>query len=229
MAAKILAVDDDVALAKTIERVLRDAEYTAVLAHTAEDGISLAQTERPDLILLDVMVPSIGGWAACRQLRQFYDGKILFLTALGDVKDIVRGLEMGADDYIVKPFNQAELLARVKAHLRRAPTAVSPIHKFESDNGSLTIDVAAHTVTVNHQQVELTPREFDLLTALVTNADRVVPTAKLVQQAWGLTDRDAADNIKPYIHYLRRKIETDPASPHWILTVRGIGYRFATS
>ena len=229
MTAKILAVDDDVALAKTIERVLCDADYTAVITHTAEDGIALAQTGRPDLILLDVMVPSMGGWAACRQIRQFYNKPIIFLTALGDVKDIVRGLETGADDYIVKPFDQAELLARVKAHLRRRATAVPATQKFNFNNGALTVDIAAHIVTVNNKVVELTPREFDLLTALVMNVDHVVPTAKLVQQAWGLTDLDAVGNIKPYIHYLRKKIETDPASPHWILTVRGIGYRFVVS
>lgn len=228
MPGKILIVDDDVALAKTIEIVLSSASYEPLVAHTAEDGVRLAKREQPDLILLDVMVPSMGGWDACHKIRGFSNKPIVFLTALGDVSNIVKGLEIGADDYIVKPFDQVELLARVKAHLRRLQTAVSTTQQFEFGDGAIMVDVPAHTVRVNGEVVELTPREFELLTALITSAGRVVSTADLVEQAWGLSDRDAADNIKPYIHYLRKKIEADPASPRWILTVRGIGYRFST-
>ncbi len=227
MPAKVLAVDDDIVLVQTIEQTLRDAGYTAVTAHTTEDGIHLARTEQPDLILLDVMIPSMGGWAACKHIRQFSDTPIIFLTALGDVENIVRGLEIGGDDYIVKPFDQTELLARIKAHLRRG-TAVSPPRKYEFSNGRFMMDMAAHVVSVNGVTVDLTPREFDLLAVLVTHAGKVIPTDSLVMKAWGLTDRGAVDNIKPYIHYLRKKIEADPASPRWILTVRGVGYRFAS-
>jgi DNA-binding response OmpR family regulator len=222
----ILVVDDDVALTKTIERILIDAQFVPFFAYTAEDGVRLAQEQRPDLILLDVMIPQMGGWAVCQTVRQFTQTPIIFLTALGDVDNIVKGLEMGADDYMVKPFVQAEFLARVKAHLRRTqsmPTAA----KFALGDGALVIDTAAHIVTVNDETVDLTPREFDLLRALATRAGQVVPTAELVKEAWSLTDRDALDNIKPYIHYLRKKIEADPAAPRWILTVRGIGYRLA--
>lgn len=219
-------VDDDVTLAKTIERILMAANYNPVVAHTAEDGLRLARCEQPDLILLDVMIPSMGGWTACQQVRQFSDVPIIFLTALGDVVDIVHGLEVGADDYLVKPFDQAEFLARIKALLRRTqpPDQKNPL---TFGGGALTIDAAAHTVRVNGQEVDLTPREFDLLAALAARAGQAVPTADLVKQAWGLSDRDAIDNIKPYIHYLRKKIEADSASPRWIKTVRGIGYRFA--
>ena len=229
MAEKILLVDDDLALARMVARVLREAEYAPVLAHTAEDGVHLAQVEQPELILLDVMVPSMGGWAACRRIRQFSDAPIMFLTALGDVENIVRGLEIGADDYIVKPFDQAEFLARIKAHLRRAGTAVPTAQTYTFNDGALIVDVAAHTVVVNGRQVDLTPREFDLLQVLVERAGQVVPTAELVKKAWGMTDEDALHNIKPYIHYLRRKIEADPAAPRWILTVRGLGYRMAVT
>jgi DNA-binding response OmpR family regulator len=168
----------------------------------------------------------MGGWAVCQTVRKFTQTPIIFLTALGDVENIVKGLEMGADDYMVKPFVQAEFLARVKAHLRR--TQAAPVaSKYVLGNGALVIDTAAHIVTVNDEEVDLTPREFDLLRVLAAKAGQVVPTAELVKEAWSLTDRDALDNIKPYVHYLRKKIEADPATPRWILTVRGIGYRLA--
>jgi DNA-binding response OmpR family regulator len=134
---------------------------------------------------------------------------------------------MGADDYLVKPFKHKELLARIKAQLRRMQALPRPVQPFVFGDGSLVVDLPAHRVETNGRKVELTPRESELLAALVSNAGRVVSTADLVWQAWGLKDRDAVDNIKPYIHYLRKKIEVDPASPRWILTVRGVGYRFA--
>ena len=226
MPSTILVVDDDIALTKTIERILIDAELMPFFAYTAEDGVRLAQEQRPDLILLDVMIPHMGGWAVCQTVRKFTQTPIIFLTALGDVENIVKGLEMGADDYMVKPFDRAEFLARVKAHLRRTQTAPMA-SKYALGNGALVIDMAAHIVTVNNEAVDLTPREFDLLWVLAAKAGQVVPTADLVKEAWSLTDRDALDNIKPYIHYLRKKIEADPATPRWILTVRGIGYRLA--
>lgn len=225
MTNRILVIDDDIVLTKTIERILVDAGYAPLLAHTAEDGVRLVQDEHPDLILLDVMIPHMGGWAACQTVRQFSQTPIIFLTALGDMKDIVRGLEIGADDYMVKPFNQAEFLARIKAHLRRIHSANPPVSRFELGDGALVVDTAAHTVTVHNQAVSLTPREFDLLRVLAAQAGQVVPTAELVKKAWGFTDQDALDNIKPYIHYLRKKLEVDPATPRWIKTVRGIGYR----
>lgn len=225
---KILIVDDDIPLTKTIERTVREAGYDTLLAYTAEDGLRLALNRRPDLILLDIMVPNMGGWEVCRQVREASDVPIIFLTALGATENIVHGLEMGADDYIVKPFEDAELLARVKAHLRRAQGAGEEKNLLVFEQGILIIDVAAHKVTRRGEPVDLTPREFELLVALAADAGRVIPTADLVQRAWGMSDAAATDNIKPYIHYLRKKIEDDPASPRWILTVRGVGYRFAS-
>lgn len=224
MPSKILIVDDDVALNKTLEVVLGRAGHQVIQAHTAEDGVRLALTNRPDLILLDVMVPNMGGWEACRRLREQSDIPIIFLTALGQVDDVVRGLKIGADDYVVKPFNHSELLARIMAHLRRTKTDVGSILEF--GQGALILDLNAHSVEVDGRSIDLTPREFDLLTSLAENAGRVVPTSDLARQAWGLKDRDAVDNIKPYIHYLRKKLEKDPASPRWIKTIRGVGYRF---
>lgn len=227
MYQKILVVDDDFALTNTLERVLKGSGYVPVTAHTAEDGLRFAISQQPDLALLDVMVPSMGGWELCQRLRALSDMPIIFLTALGNVENVVRGLETGADDYMVKPFSHSEILARINAQLRRMRPAGTPSQRFSFGKGTLTIDLAARLVQTAGQSVDLTPREFELLSALVCSAGRVIPTADLVRQAWGLDDSDALDNIKPYIHYLRKKIEVDPASPRWIVTVRGVGYRFA--
>ena len=227
MSDKILIVDDDVALAKTIETILVGASYKTFLAFTAEDGIRLALSKQPDLVLLDVMVPNMGGWAACQKLREASDVPIIFLTALGNVENVVRGLEMGADDYMVKPFIEAEFLARIKAHLRRTKPQTKPLNQLTFGDGELVVDLPSHRVIMHGNEVSLTPREFELLSVLVCNAGQVLPTAELVSRAWGLNDKEAVDNIKPYIHYLRKKIEADSASPRWIQTVRGVGYRFA--
>lgn len=227
MNRKILIVDDDTALAKTIEHILLKANYHTLVAYTAEDGLDLARTAVPHLALLDVMVPSMGGWELCRQIRRFTDIPIIFLTALGSVDNVVRGLEVGADDYIVKPFEQAEILARVMAHLRRSSGQGKLTTYYNLGDGALIVDLAARTVLVAGESVELTPREFDLLAVLVERAGNVVKTADLAEQAWQMNDAGALDNVKPYIHYLRKKIEADPADPHWIKTVRGVGYRLA--
>ncbi|MBK8984761.1 MAG: response regulator transcription factor [Chloroflexi bacterium] len=229
MSQTILIVDDDTALAKTIEHILLRSAYKTLVAYTAEDGLDLARTAAPDLALLDVMVPSMGGWELCRQIRSFTDIPIIFLTALGSVDNVVRGLEMGADDYIVKPFDQAEILARVMAHLRRSggKDKARAVSRYELADGELIVDLATHEVFVAGAIVELTPREFDLLVVLAEHTGRVVKTEELARQAWQMSDVAAIDNVKPYIHYLRKKIEADPAAPRWIKTVRGVGYRLA--
>jgi len=226
MVERILVVDDDVRLTTTIEAILKDAGYAPLVAHTAEDGLRLAIIREPDLALLDVMMPNMGGWELCRRLRDFSDLPIIFLTALSDVKDIVRGLEIGADDYLVKPFKRPELLARIKAHLRRVPESRVP-PELVFGEGELVIDLMKRGVEVHGEAVELTPREFDLLATLARHSGRVLTKQELLRRAWGLEDEDAQDNLKPYIHYLRKKIEEDSASPRWILTARGVGYRFA--
>ncbi|MCA9969240.1 MAG: response regulator transcription factor [Anaerolineales bacterium] len=227
MNGRILVVDDDVPLAKTIAQVLQRAGLKPLLAYTAEDGLQLALSDQPDLILLDIMVPNMGGWAVCRRVRETSQVPIVFLTALGNTENVVHGLGMGADDYIVKPFEEAELVARVQAHLRRTYGVAPTTSRLTFGGGEVVIDLQARQVAVNGRDVNLTPREYDLLLALAGQAGRVIPTADLVQRAWGFTDEAAADNVKPYIHYLRKKIERDPADPQWILTVRGVGYRFA--
>lgn len=225
MNSKILVVDDDIPLTKTLQRILADGGYFSLAAHTAEDGLRLALNEVPDLILLDVMIPNMGGWEVCRRVRLESAAPIIFLTAIGDSENIVKGLELGGDDYIVKPFNPKVVLARIKAHLRRA-AAPEPSKKLVFDDGGLVIDLQGHSVSRDGELLDLTPREYQLLTVLARNAGRVLTTNELIQNAWGMDDTMSRDNIKPYIHYLRKKIERDPTDPRWVQTVRGIGYRF---
>lgn len=226
MNAKILLVDDDVPLSQAISRTLEAAGYQPLMAYTAEDALQVAFTQQPDLILLDIMVPTSGGWEVCRRIRELHDTvPIIFLTALGNTENVVYGFEVGADDYIVKPFEEAELLARVKAHLRRAQNSASP-QRLVFGQDEIVLDLRNRLVLVRGTAVELTPREYELLVALATQAGRVVPAAELASRAWGMTDSAAVDNLKPYIHYLRKKLELDPAAPRWIMTIRGIGYRF---
>lgn len=229
MSARILVVDDDVALTEMLERLLATAGYRCTATHLAEEGFRLAVAGPVDLVLLDIMVPEMGGWELCRQLRQCSNVPIIFLTALGDAESMVRGLEIGADDYIVKPFEPTVVLARIKAQLRRAGSAAgsnTTTSQLTFGGGELTVDLAARTVTHRKRPVELTPREFDLLAALAGNAGRALSTRELLKRAWSVDDRAAVVNIKPYIHYLRKKLEDDPSAPRWIQTVRGIGYRF---
>jgi len=226
MQTTILIVDDDVALTRTLETLLSRHHFKPIVAYTAEDGVRLALTANPQLILLDVMIPSMGGWEACRRIRAKTDIPILFLTALGNTPDIVQGLELGADDYLVKPFEPDEILARIKANLRRFRPTSLPSQVLSFRDGVMVINTAGRQVMVNDQEIELTPREYDLLLVLAQNANRVIPAMELVTVAWGANYGDAAENLKPYIHYLRRKIELDPSQPAWIKTVRGVGYRF---
>ena len=228
MPYKILVVDDDVALTKTLIQILVSAGYIPLIAYTAEDGVDLARSKNPDLALLDVMVPTMGGWELCRQLRRFSDMPIIFLTAMGNVENVVQGLEAGADDYIVKPFEPTEVLARIMALLRRATPQNKAVEFFKFGGGDLLIDVAARQVTVCGEIKNLTKREFQLLMVLAQHAGKVVATADLARQAWLMEDQQAIENIKPYIHYLRKKIEDDPAAPRWIHTIRGVGYRLQT-
>jgi DNA-binding response OmpR family regulator len=228
MTHSILIVDDDVPLSKTIESILQTAGYQTLAAYTAEDGVSLARSQKPDLALLDVMIPAMGGWEMCRQIRAFTDMPIIFLTAMSSVENVVQGLETGADDYIVKPFDPAEMLARIMAHLRRAKPSANPDEHYNFGLGDLEIDVHSRSVRAYGKEITLTNREFQLLQTLAARAGKVITSSDLARSAWGMDDASAIDNIKPYIHYLRKKIEADPASPRWIQTVRGVGYRLLT-
>lgn len=227
MADKILVVDDDENNVWLVSTILKHNGFEVVEAFSAEEGLRAAYQLQPDLVLLDIMMPNMDGWEVCSRLRELSEVPIIFLSAKTNIKDVVRGLEEGADDYIMKPFDNQELIARVKAHLRRKPQSKETIEELTMDNGNFGINFLKREVTVRGQMIDLTPKEYDLLATLIRNIGRVVTRSELVRQAWGPEYTDANESLKLYVHYLRRKIETDPDSPRYVLTSRGVGYRFA--
>jgi DNA-binding response OmpR family regulator len=226
MSAKVLVVDDEKTTVNLIGILLERRDFDVIKAYSAEEGLRMAYKHQPDIVLLDIMMPDMDGWEVCRRLREMSDVPILFLTARGDIKDVVDGLNMGADDYIIKPYDNDELVARIKAHLRRAPRN-DMSEELTFDNGDFRINFMNREVYVRNEIKHLTPKEFNLLGVLVRSAGRVVTRRELVTQAWGDEYSDAIDSLKLYIHYLRQKVETDPTRPDYILTSRGVGYRFA--
>ncbi|MCC6177771.1 MAG: response regulator transcription factor [Chloroflexi bacterium] len=225
---KILIVDDDRDLLEAVALGLQ-LQWQGVEIVTAEDGesaVSTFDTELPDVVLLDVGLPRLDGFEVLRRIRQTSDTPVLMLTARGDELDKVRGLEIGADDYITKPFSPLELLARIKAVLRRSelppPVRVAP--SFSA--GDLSVNFESREVTRRGHPVPLSATEYRLLFHLVRNAGHVVPREALLARVWGDEYRDQSDYLKVYVSRLRAKLEDDPESPRYILTERGLGYRF---
>ncbi len=225
MAEQILVIDDEELTVQLIAMLLERRGYEVVRAYRAEEGLREAYRTHPDLILLDIMMPEMDGWEVCRRLRELSDVPIIFLTAKDDVRDVVSGLEMGADDYVVKPYDNDELVARIRAHLRRVPKPAMA-EELVFDGGNFRINFISREVKVRGQPVHLTPKEFNLLGVLARNAGRVITRTELVKEAWGPEYGDAIDSLKLYIHYLRQKVEVDPQHPTYIMTSRGVGYRF---
>lgn len=225
MSEKILVIDDEETTVQLIAMLLERRDFEVIKAYRAEDGLRKAYAHQPDLVLLDIMMPDMDGWEVCKRLREMSDVPIIFLTARGEVKDVVRGLEMGADDYVVKPYDNDELVARVRAHLRRSPRP-NTSEELIFDNGNFRVNFMNREVYVRNEIKHLTPKEFNLLGVLVRNAGRVVTRTDLVTQAWGEEYNDAIDSLKLYVHYLRQKLEDNPQQPDYILTSRGVGYRF---
>jgi DNA-binding response OmpR family regulator len=226
MASHLLVVDDDALLRRSLGLQLEQAGYRISLAGSAEDALALAQRDRPDLILLDMGLPGMDGLEALKQFKQQADVPVIFVTARRRELDTILGLELGADDYITKPFNPDVLLARVKAVLRRsaAPVAASagpePIVA-----GDVVIDPAAHTVIVAGRLVELTGREFALLHALALEAGKVLSVDDLIARVWGAEFSGESQVVYVHIRWLREKIEDDPNAPTRIVNVRGVGYK----
>jgi two-component system KDP operon response regulator KdpE len=225
---KILVVDDaaEVIEAVTVSFGLQWRETEVIGADNGETALDLIEQEKPDIVLLDIAMPGMDGFAVLRELRTFSDVPVIMLTARDDVLDKVKGLELGADDYVTKPFDHLELLARVKALLRRLdmPQPVSRAPSFKS--GNLTMDFATHEVRLDGERVPLTATEYKLLYHLVRNAGRVLPHETLLAKVWGREYIDEIDYLRVYIRRLRRKLEEDPEHPRHILTERGLGYRF---
>jgi two-component system KDP operon response regulator KdpE len=225
MAEKILVIDDEETTVQLIAILLERRGYEVIKAFRADEGLRKAYRSQPDLVLLDIMMPDMDGWDVCKRLREMSDVPIIFLTARGETRDVVRGLEMGADDYVLKPYDNDELVARVRAHLRRSPRP-NMSEELVFNNGEFRINFMNREVRVRNEIKHLTPKEFNLLGVLVRSAGRVVTRNELVTEAWGEEYGDAIDSLKLYIHYLRQKLEVDPNHPEYILTLRGVGYRF---
>ena len=224
MLEKILIIDN-AASTPELQRILMGRYgYDVTTALTAEDGLREAYRTQPDLILLDLL-PDMDGWDVCRRLRDLSDVPIIFLTAYGDKRDVVKGLELGADDYILKPFDTTELIARIKALTRRLSPS-SGIEELILDQGKFKINFEKRELQIANVPVHLSPKEFDLLGVLVRNTGRIVTNLHLTKEAWGSEYNDTPKRVKMYVHHLRLKIEKDPAHPKYILTSHRIGYRF---
>ncbi len=224
MRGRVLVVDDDTALAEMIGIVLRGEGLEVVVCADGATALDAVRRTRPDLVLLDLMLPGTDGFEVCRQIRAESMVPVVMLTARSDTADVVRGLEVGADDYVPKPFKPKELVARVRARLRRLdPAPAGPPEALSI--GPVTIDVAGHAVHRDGLPVPLTPLEFDLLLALARRPGQVFSREQLLEQVWGY--RHAADTrlVNVHVQRLRSKVEEDPEHPEVVLTVRGVGYK----
>ncbi len=226
MAEKILVIDDDKPEVQEVSMLLARHGFEVFKAYCAQGGLRMAYQHQPDLVLLEAMLPNTDGWEVCRRLREMSDVPIIFLTARDNPKDAAKGLDLGADDYIVKPHDNDELVARIRASLRRSPKP-NMSEELVFNRGDFRVNFMNREVWVKNSHKHLTPKEFNLLAVLVRNAGRVVTRDELVTEAWGEEYNDAIDSLKLYVHYLRQKLETNPQQPEYILTSRGVGYRFA--
>jgi len=225
---KVLVIDDapDVVEVVRLCFELRWPEATVLSADDGASGLELVEAESPDIIILDIGLPDMDGYEVCREIRRWSDVPVIMLTVRSEDTDIVKGLELGADDYITKPFSHIELLARVQAVLRRVE--MLPLESGEQPfvSGELRVDFAAREVHVRGVLVKLTPIEYNLLYHLIKNAGRVLTHASLLGKVWGREYFDAINYLKVHIQHLRQKLEEDPQDPKMIITERGVGYKF---
>lgn len=222
-------VDDDPRLLRFVRANLESRGYQVSTAFEGREALETIDQEIPDLIILDIMLPGdIDGYELCARVREFSTVPIIMLTARGEEQDKVKGLRLGADDYLTKPFSAQELLARVEAVLRRAHLSQEPQPSPMMTYGNLTIDLLRRRVTIRGQEVSLTPTEYKLLSQLATHAGRVILHEDLLARVWGAEYRDELDYLRAYVHYLRQKIEDDPHHPKYILSKPGVGYMLAT-
>lgn len=219
----VLVVDDEATIRETLQYNLEKEGYDVVTAADGTDALDTARSEHFDLIILDLMLPELDGLSVCRAIRKEQDVPIIMLTARTGEMDKIVGLESGADDYVVKPFSLGELLARVRAVLRRAPAAGRQ-DVLESDN--LHLDLIARRATLEDAEIALTPKEFDLLAELMRNQGMVLSRDLILTKVWGYDYLGDSRTVDVHIRWLREKIEADPSSPKRIVTVRGVGYRF---
>ncbi len=229
MTKKILVVDDEPAQLRLANQVLSNNGYEVLQAKSGQEALRIIFELRPDLVLLDVMMPGIDGWQTCSCIREITDIPVIMLTGKRNAEDdIVRGLECGADEYLTKPLGNRELLARVRSALRRAeqPSYLDEKKKTMFSDDYLIVDVDERKVTINGERLKLTPREFRLLALLVENAGHVLSHQQVLENVWGWEYIDDVDYVRIYISHLRQKIEPDTSQPRYILTEPGVGYYF---
>jgi two-component system, OmpR family, response regulator RegX3 len=225
----ILLVEDEESITTPLVEALRREGFDTAVSGTAGESLALADRLKPDLVLLDVMLPDGSGFDVCRELRARSRVPIIMLTARGEEADRVAGLELGADDYVVKPFSARELVARVRAVLRRAAEAGERRVEGATKIGDLRIDPARRSVSFRGEELELSRKEFDLLRLLIENAGSVVTRERLIDEVWDTNWFGSTKTLDVHVSGLRKKLEDDPGSPRYIHTVRGVGFRFSTA
>jgi DNA-binding response OmpR family regulator len=223
---KILVVDDEERMVRFIRMNLEHDGFVVSEAFNGKQAIGKLRDVNPDIVLLDVMMPDVDGFDVLETFREFTNVPVIMLTAKGEEEDRVRGLELGADDYVTKPFSPRELVSRIKAVLRRTEGATGSMHGLIEVDERLKIDFDRREIWLEGKLVKLRPTEYRLLYHLVQNTGWVVSHDQLLQKVWGYEYRDEPHYVRLYINYLRQKLEKDPANPKYILTERGVGYRF---
>lgn len=225
---KLLIVEDDSSLVKALELYFSRSGYQVSIAENGLEGLQRLYSERPNIVILDIAMPKMDGWEVCRRIRELSDVPIVILTARVQEDERVKGLKLGADDYVIKPFSLKELEARVEAVLRRARVTRPQKSGILFANEELVIDADRLIVTRDGKQVKLTPTELRLLLFLAENGGRVLTHRQILEKIWGAEYADDVDYVKLFVYRLRRKIEPDPKHPKYILSERGIGYRFVS-
>jgi two-component system KDP operon response regulator KdpE len=230
MQQKVLVIEDDADVCTVLERILDRHDFEVLTANNALAGLRMAFQHQPEAIILDVVLPEIDGFETCRRLREMTDTPILFLTGQRTSSaDIVKGLELGADDYMTKPFNATELVTRLRVCMRRSGASGGKESQYLFPTPTIVLDCGRHELTIDGQTVYLSPSEFEVLEFLVRHADHTLSSNAILAQVWGPEHVGDTRLVKQYIYQLRRKIEPDPADPTYIHTIRGEGYYFAAS
>ena len=225
--AKILIVEDEIEIVRALQRSLLAHNYGVITAHSGEKALAIVQEQSPDLILLDLGLPGMSGLDVCRRVRENSDLPIIVISVQNKERDKVYALDLGADDYLSKPFGIEEVLARIRVALRHAGR-MSPRVEVEPSItiGPLHVDFTQHLVFINDQEVKLTPTEYDLLKVFIQNRSKIMTQRMLLTQVWGNNHDSKSHYLHVYIGHLRRKIEPDPANPRFLQTISGVGYRF---
>ncbi len=223
---RILVVDDELSIIKFLRANLEANAYEVLSAIDGAEALQTFEMELPDLVILDIMMPKMDGFEVCRRLREWSQVPIIMLSARGDVSDKVKCLDLGADDYITKPFGASELIARVRAVLRRTEAAATVPSRPSFTSDDLQISFAQRQVTIAGKEVKLTPTEYNLLQEFVLNAGKVLTHIHLLNKVWGSEYREEREYLHVFVRRLRAKLEPDPANPRYITTVPGVGYQF---